>query len=152
MTTKPKTSKPSRTSTPKHGGILRSKETGEFVVVGAVEHLDKNDKPVAATDQATVHTGFDAPFFDEEERELVEGWERALGAGEIVPDKTREEAQAEWQEIVRNTLRKKPVTVRLQQQDISRIKVMALERGIPYQTLLSSIIHQYANGMLKEKS
>jgi predicted DNA binding CopG/RHH family protein len=93
------------------------------------------------------HTGFDAPYFDDEEREIMEALER----GEFKPsDRPLEEIKAEWQEIVRNTKRKKAITVRIQEGDIAKLKVRALQKGMPYQTLIASILHQYAEGALKE--
>ena len=94
------------------------------------------------------HLGFDAPFFDKEEEEIF----RAVERGEYVSAKPRAQALKEWQQAVRNTLRKKPITVRVQEQDIARIKAKALEQGIPYQTLVASILHRYAKGTLKEKA
>ena len=90
------------------------------------------------------HTGLNAPFFDKEEEETIKEFERGVRVG------TREESLKFWQAAVRNTLKKKPNTVRVQEQDIERIKVKALEQGIPYQTLVSSILHRYASGTLKE--
>jgi predicted DNA binding CopG/RHH family protein len=52
--------------------------------------------------------------------------------------------------IAAHTLRKKPITVRVQERDIERIKVKALEQGIPYQTLVSSVLHRFATGTLKD--
>ena len=75
--------------------------------------------------------------------------EAALARGEYVSDMTHKEVQEKWKDAVRNTLRKKPITVRVQERDIARIKVMALEQGIPYQTLVASILHRYATGALK---
>ena len=63
---------------------------------------------------------------------------------------TKSKTVAVWQRAVRNTLRKKPITVRVQEQDIARIKAKALEQGIPYQTLVASVLHRYARGSLKE--
>lgn len=94
------------------------------------------------------HMGFDAPFLDKEEKAAM----RALGRGEYVSASPRSKVVKEWQRAVRNTLRKKPITVRVQQRDIERIKSIALEQGIPYQTLVASILHRYAKGALKEKS
>ncbi len=77
--------------------------------------------------------------------------EAALQRGEYVQRVPRAQALKEWQQAVRNTLRKKPITVRVQEQDIARIKAKALEQGIPYQTLVASILHRYAKGTLKEE-
>nr|VFK17890.1 MAG: Predicted DNA binding protein, CopG/RHH family [Candidatus Kentron sp. LPFa]VFK67511.1 MAG: Predicted DNA binding protein, CopG/RHH family [Candidatus Kentron sp. UNK]VFK72802.1 MAG: Predicted DNA binding protein, CopG/RHH family [Candidatus Kentron sp. UNK] len=85
-----------------------------------------------------IHIGFDAPFLDEEERMIVEAFD------EFEPDSNLDERKTEWQQALRNTLRRKPVTLRLQEQDIRRMKSMAYKKGIPYQTLISSVVHQYA--------
>jgi predicted DNA binding CopG/RHH family protein len=85
---------------------------------------------------------------DAEEQEI----EAALARGEYVSDMTREEATKMWQDAVRRTFRKKPITVRVQERDIARIKAKALEQGIPYQTLVASILHRYATGLLKEEA
>nr|VFJ47840.1 MAG: hypothetical protein BECKDK2373C_GA0170839_101941 [Candidatus Kentron sp. DK]VFJ56768.1 MAG: hypothetical protein BECKDK2373B_GA0170837_10616 [Candidatus Kentron sp. DK] len=85
-----------------------------------------------------VHTGFDAPFLDEEERMLM------ASIREFEPDPDLDERKAEWRQALRNTVKRKPVTLRLQEQDIRRIKSMAYKKGIPYQTLISSIVHEYA--------
>jgi predicted DNA binding CopG/RHH family protein len=94
------------------------------------------------------HPGFDAPFLDDEEKAIFEAVER----GEYVSVKPRAQALKEWQQAARNTLRKKPITVRVQVRDIAKIKAMALAQGIPYQTLVSSILHRYASGTLKEEA
>ena len=92
------------------------------------------------------HVGFDAPFLDDEERAAMEALERA----QIMPDKSRAEALADWQAAARNTQRKRAITVRIQERDIARLKERAQQKGIPYQTLIASILHQYAEGDLKE--
>ncbi|MBI2717687.1 MAG: hypothetical protein HY245_14465 [Rhizobiales bacterium] len=85
---------------------------------------------------------------DAEEQEL----EDALERGEFTSRMPREEALKMWRQAVRNTLRKKPITVRVQERDIAKIKAKALEQGIPYQTLVASILHRYASGRLKEEA
>jgi|APSaa5957512535_1039671.scaffolds.fasta_scaffold537297_2 predicted DNA binding CopG/RHH family protein len=47
--------------------------------------------------------------------------------------------------------KKQPLSIRLLQDDLRKIKTQALRDGIGYQTLISSIIHQYANGTLMHK-
>jgi predicted DNA binding CopG/RHH family protein len=55
-------------------------------------------------------------------------------------------------EAARNTLRKdKRINLRLSQKDYHQIQIKAIEEGIPYQTLISSIIHKYLNGSLAPK-
>lgn len=92
------------------------------------------------------HTDVDAPFLDDDERAIVE----AAEGGEFAPEQNLQLRIELWQQAAASTSKKKPVTVRLQERDIQRIKSIAHRRGIPYQTLVSSIIHQYAAGTLKE--
>jgi len=40
----------------------------------------------------------------------------------------------------------------MSQKDLVAVQKKALEEGIPYQTLLSSVIHKYVSGRLTEKN
>ena len=52
-----------------------------------------------------------------------------------------------------STLRKdKRVNIRISQKDLESIQRKAIEEGIPYQTLLSSLIHKFVSGKLIEKN
>ena len=52
-----------------------------------------------------------------------------------------------------NTFKKdKRITIRLYDHDYSGIQKKAMEMGIPYQTLISGIIHRYIEGDLKIKT
>jgi predicted DNA binding CopG/RHH family protein len=50
--------------------------------------------------------------------------------------------------IISKTNEKNRVTLRLSNQTLERIKRKAQEEGLPYQTLISSILHKYANDKL----
>lgn len=53
-------------------------------------------------------------------------------------------------EYARATFRKeKRVNIRISEKDLNAIQSRALEEGIPYQTLMSSVLHKYVNGTLK---
>jgi len=55
-------------------------------------------------------------------------------------------------ESAKLTLRKnKRINIRLSEQDYSMIKDVAQDEGLPYQTLIASIIHKYINTKLLEK-
>lgn len=43
------------------------------------------------------------------------------------------------------------VNIRLSAGDLSDIQVKALEEGVPYQTLMASILHKYVTGRLAEQ-
>ena len=45
--------------------------------------------------------------------------------------------------------KKKAVSIRLLESDIERIKAKSVNQGMPYQTLITSLIHQYATGKIK---
>ena len=58
-----------------------------------------------------------------------------------------------YQESARATLRKdKRVNIRMTERGLVHIQKKALEEGLPYQTLISSILHKYINGRFVEKA
>lgn len=46
---------------------------------------------------------------------------------------------------------KERITTRLPARDLARLKAKAMEMGIPYQTLLASIVHRYVEGTLVDR-
>jgi predicted DNA binding CopG/RHH family protein len=86
---------------------------------------------------------------DQEEKDLMESIERDEWQPVKNIDQERELAIA----AARNTLRKdKRINLRLSQKDYHQIQVKAVEEGIPYQTLISSLVHKYLNGSLTPRS
>lgn len=77
----------------------------------------------------------DKPF-DAEEKSLMEAFEN--GAFHEDPDDTTR--LKEKLSVARN------VTIHMQQEDIEGMKKKAAQAGIPYQTLINSVIHRYLNG------
>ena len=54
-------------------------------------------------------------------------------------------------DTARNTILKdQRMNVRISKRDLVNLKAKALEEGIPYQTLVTSIIHKYINGNFRE--
>jgi predicted DNA binding CopG/RHH family protein len=45
--------------------------------------------------------------------------------------------------------KKKAISIRLLERDLERIKAKSLSQGLPYQTLISALVHQYAIGKIK---
>ncbi len=45
----------------------------------------------------------------------------------------------------------KRVNIRISAKDLESIQIKAMEDGIPYQTLISSLLHKYVNGRLTER-
>ena len=46
----------------------------------------------------------------------------------------------------------KRVNIRMSEKDLARFQKKALEEGLPYQTLISSVLHKYINGRLVDKT
>ena len=44
------------------------------------------------------------------------------------------------------------INVRISKRDVEALKTRALEEGIPYQTLVTSILHKYVTGKMVEKT
>jgi len=80
---------------------------------------------------------------DKEEQGELEDIENAL---EKVSYKTALDLQKRkelLQSYARTTLNKtKNINIRLSERDVNRLKAKAIEEGIPYQTLASSILHK----------
>lgn len=47
-------------------------------------------------------------------------------------------------------LKDKRVNIRLSAGDLQDIQVRAMEEGLPYQTLIASVLHKYVTGRLRE--
>jgi len=58
-----------------------------------------------------------------------------------------EQARAAARETFKKSER---MNIRISQRDLNGLKVRAMEEGVPYQTLVSSIIHKYLTGRLLE--
>jgi predicted DNA binding CopG/RHH family protein len=87
-------------------------------------------------------------ILDDEERDILESYER----GEWVPVKSPKKEIKRLQQYARNTLQKdKRINIRMSSKDLDQVQVIAAQEGIPYQTLVSSIIHKYVSGYLIER-
>ena len=85
-------------------------------------------------------------FYDEEEKELY----RAVEAGEFVsiPGGLTPELKAELQQAARNTLNggeRVQITLRVSKYNLTKLKARAFREGMPYQTLINSILHKAVN-------
>ena len=81
-----------------------------------------------------------------EEKAIIEYVEsgRAISIDNVEKEKSR------YTQIARTQMsKKKAISIRLLESDIERIKAKSLSQGLPYQTLISALIHQYVNGKIK---
>ncbi len=82
------------------------------------------------------------PKLDSEEKALLEELEKDEWKSVVTSPKDL----AQFKQAARNTLKKdKRVNIRISERDLSSIQKIALEEGIPYQTLISSVLHKYVN-------
>ena len=78
---------------------------------------------------------------DAEERDLIESTERGewFSVGDI------EARRAFWKEAAKGALdgKRQRISISIPERDLARLKARAAEEGMPYQTLINSILHKY---------
>ncbi|MBI5593109.1 MAG: antitoxin [Deltaproteobacteria bacterium] len=85
---------------------------------------------------------------DKEEKEILAAYEN----DELKPVKNPKQEMKKLRDYARSTLqRDKRINIRMSSKDLNQVQVIAAQEGIPYQTLISSIIHKYVTGLLIEK-
>ena len=89
------------------------------------------------------------PKLGREEQEMLESYNR----DEWRPIQGREPEIERYREYARATFKKDMrVNIRMSSKDLEGLKKRALEEGIPYQTLMASVLHKYVDGRLVEKA
>jgi predicted DNA binding CopG/RHH family protein len=85
-------------------------------------------------------------MFDKEELEILE----ALEDDQLKKSINADEEIALAKQAAKEYLSKsKNITLRLNMLDLKGIKEKSKEVGIPYQTIISALVHQYVNGKVK---
>ena len=85
---------------------------------------------------------------DAYEQEVLTAFEK----GVLKPVATKVQL-AKFKAAARSTaVKDRRVNIRLSSIDLSDIQVKALEEGVPYQTLIASVLHKYVSGRLVEKA
>jgi len=83
---------------------------------------------------------------DSEEKTLIEELENEEWKSVVNSPKDF----AQFKQAASATLKKdKRVNIRISDRDLSSIQKIALEEGIPYQTLISSVLHKFVNKKIK---
>ena len=84
-----------------------------------------------------------------EERDILDRFE----SGGLIARPDAQQEMATAREAARNTFNKtRRVNLRVTERDFDLAHARAREEGLPYQTLLSSVIHKYLSGRLIERS
>lgn len=85
-------------------------------------------------------------MFDTEEMAIL----NALENNKLIRSVDADEEIALARRAAKEYLSKsKNITIRLSLGDVTTIKNRAQETGIPYQTIISSLVHQYATGKIR---
>jgi predicted DNA binding CopG/RHH family protein len=82
-------------------------------------------------------------FHDDEEKSLIAAYER----GEFKPVKDQKRAKETAVQAARRYMRKdERINIRLSTADLEMLKRRAVEEGLPYQSLIASVLHKYVSG------
>ena len=82
-----------------------------------------------------------------EEQGILDAVEK--GGWKSVPELAKEKLR--YATVARATQRKdRRVNIRMTERDLVRFQKRAEEEGLPYQTLISSVLHKYINGRGQE--
>lgn len=86
---------------------------------------------------------------DKEEKEVLEAFE----AGRLKRSKKAPDIQKKHADYAEAMFRKDArINIRLSSKDLRGLQKRALAEGIPYQTLVASILHKYVEGRLRESN
>ncbi len=86
---------------------------------------------------------------DKDEKEILGSYEN----GEWKPVSDRSQELSRLRDYATATFKKdRRINVRISSKDLNALQKRALEEGIPYQTLVSSILHKYVSGRLREET
>jgi len=84
---------------------------------------------------------------DEEEKEISDAIDKAIDEGCLKSVENLEEELAFARQAAANYFKKDArVTLRLSSGDLGRLKQKAAYKGLPYQTFIASVLHEYAAG------
>lgn len=85
---------------------------------------------------------------DKEEQDILDSFER----GEWKPVANRRREIARHVTYAKNTLAKnRRVNIRISSKDLEELQAIAVEDGLPYQTLMASVLHRFASGRFMER-
>ena len=86
---------------------------------------------------------------DKEEKDILTAYDKGTLKFSTPSKKEKEDIKS----MAKNTFRKdRRITIRLYDHDLKGIQKKAMKKGIPYQTLISGMIHQYIEGDLVESN
>ena len=88
------------------------------------------------------------PNVDAYEREILSAFDK----GSLKSVATKAELEKFRAAAKATAVKDRRVNIRLSSIDLNDIQVRALEEGMPYQTLIASVLHKYVSGRFVEKT
>jgi predicted DNA binding CopG/RHH family protein len=93
----------------------------------------------------------DGSYLDEEEREIMEAWDS--GTARPLEGQALTEMSAKLHDAARQTLselglKSERMNIRMTMADMLELKRAAAREGLPYQSLVTSVLHKYVTGAL----
>lgn len=77
---------------------------------------------------------------DKNEEQILKDFE----AGKLKPVKGAKKSVLHYRQYAKETLNKtRNINIRVSSRDLQRIKALSVKKGLPYQTLVSSLLHQH---------
>ena len=84
-------------------------------------------------------------YLDKEEKQLAESLENEEWISNLPKN-----AKKKYEDYAHHSLKKKKrINIRMNERDLRKIQAKAIEEGIPYQSLISMLIHKYNDGKIK---
>lgn len=85
---------------------------------------------------------------DAYEEEVLEAYE----SGKLLPVATKAELESMRDAARATAIKDQRINIRLSAGDLRDIQAKALQEGMPYQTLIASVLHKYVTGRFAEKT
>jgi predicted DNA binding CopG/RHH family protein len=86
---------------------------------------------------------------DKEEQEILNSFE----TGKLKKSKNSKKQIEQHKLVAKATFKKDArINIRLSSRDLRSLQACALREGIPYQTLVSSVLHKFVDGQLIDKA
>jgi len=86
-----------------------------------------------------------SPKLDKDEKEILSSFE--ADEWESIAS---EKIKSKYEKMASDTFKKdRRINIRISSKDLNSLQTLALREGLPYQTLISSVLHKYVSGTLK---
>lgn len=87
--------------------------------------------------------------FDAEEKEILEAFKK----GGLKQSSNVAQEMEQHKAVAEATFKKDArINIRLSSRDLRSLQTRALKEGMPYQTLVSSVLHKFVDGQLVDKA